>query len=147
MLHYDKNMEAKTSSMSSDIVKLDMKDTRILYELDMDARQPLSKIARKVGLSKEVVNYRIKSMEKECIIQGYYTALDLSKIGYMFCRIFIKFQNIGLEKEKKIINHIKSLPYVRWMYTIDGPWDLVFAVYVNNVKELERIHDDLMHRY
>src|SRR3989344_1316436 len=118
-------MVAERSSMSNGIVKLDMKDTRILYELDMNARQPLSKIARRGGLSKEVVNYRIRSMEKEGIIEGYYAALDLSRMGYMFCRLFIKFQNIGLEKEKKIINHCKALPYVRWMYTIDGPWDIV----------------------
>jgi len=65
----------------------------------------------------------------------------------MFCRILIKFHNIELRKEDSIIKHCKALPYVRWMYTIDGPWDLIFAVYVNDIKELEMICDDLMNRY
>ncbi|MBT4825065.1 winged helix-turn-helix transcriptional regulator, partial [Candidatus Woesearchaeota archaeon] len=40
--------------------KLTLKDKRILKELDLDARQSNSKIAKKTRLSKNIVNYRIK---------------------------------------------------------------------------------------
>ena len=49
-------------------VKLDLKDKKILWELDKDSRQPLSKIAKNVRLSKEAVYYRIKNLEKRKII-------------------------------------------------------------------------------
>jgi len=58
---------------------LDLKDRKILYYLDINSRQSNSDIAKKVGLSKEVVNYRIKRLEKEGIIKGYYTVLDFYK--------------------------------------------------------------------
>ncbi|MBI2143762.1 AsnC family transcriptional regulator, partial [Candidatus Woesearchaeota archaeon] len=65
---------------------MDAKDRKILSELDMDARQPLSAIAKKVGLSREVVNYRIRQLERRNIVKGYYTVLDTAKLGLMYCR-------------------------------------------------------------
>ena len=46
------------------IDKIDKKDRRILYELDLNARQPLVSIAKKTGLSQQVVDYRIKRLER-----------------------------------------------------------------------------------
>ena len=42
------------------MVKIDLKDRKILYELDNYSRQSLSNIGKKVGLHKNVVLYRIK---------------------------------------------------------------------------------------
>ncbi len=140
-------MDTELNVRENGEIKLDMKDKKILYELDNDARQPLSKIAKKVGLSKEVVNYRIKAMEKQGIIEGYYTALDLSKIGYMFCRILIKLHGVSPKKENEIINYCKSSPYIGWMFTVDGSWDIALAIYVKNIKDWEMVCDGLMHRY
>jgi DNA-binding Lrp family transcriptional regulator len=41
-------------------IKLDLKDRKILAELDFNAREPISKIAKKVKISKEVALYRIR---------------------------------------------------------------------------------------
>jgi DNA-binding Lrp family transcriptional regulator len=41
--------------------KLDLKDRKILYELDCDSRQSFRAIGRKVGLSKDVVVNRVKN--------------------------------------------------------------------------------------
>lgn len=132
---------------TSEHVKLIMKDRRILCELDMDARQPISKIAKKVRLSKETVNYRMKQLEKRGIVKGYYASLDLSKLGYLFCRIFLRFQNISQEKEQEIINFCKNYYCAGWMYTIDGPWDIGLAIYPKNIKEIEKFYDLLAYKY
>ena len=58
---------------------LDVKDRRILYELDFNSRQSNSKIGKKVGLHKNVVNYRIKRMEKNGIISLRYFFLTIEK--------------------------------------------------------------------
>jgi len=49
-------------------VDIDLKDRKILYHLDLNCRQSNAQIGKKVRLSKEVVNYRIKRMEEEGII-------------------------------------------------------------------------------
>jgi len=51
------------------MVNIDLKDRKILYELDLNARQSLNEIGKKVGLNKDSVAYRIKRMEDEGIIK------------------------------------------------------------------------------
>ena len=43
-------------------IKLDLKDRKILYELDINSRQPFAAIAKKVGLSKQTVINRVKKL-------------------------------------------------------------------------------------
>jgi len=48
--------------------KLDVKDKKILSILSANSRIPLTQLAKKVGLSRDAVNYRIKNYEKNGII-------------------------------------------------------------------------------
>ena len=61
--------------------KLDLKDRKILYQLDLNCRQSNTQIGKKVGLSKEVVNYRIKRMQDFGIINNFWTAINSLKLG------------------------------------------------------------------
>ena len=85
---------------------LDAKDRKILYELDINSRQASSEIAKKVGLSKQVVNFRIKRLIKEKLISFFYTVIDISKLGFTVHKIFLRLQNIDSEKEKALINFL-----------------------------------------
>ena len=40
------------------MINIDIKDRKILYELDKNSRQSITQIGNKVGLSKQVVLYR-----------------------------------------------------------------------------------------
>jgi len=121
--------------------KLDVKDKKILYELDFGARQPLSHIAKKVRLSQEVVSYRIKRLEERGIITGYYTVIDNTKAGYMFCRFFAKLQNLTPETEKKLIEYAKKDPRVGWIVTLAGNWDIALVIYAKTIADLKESCD------
>ena len=75
-------------------MKLDLKDRKILYELDLNARQTLTQIGKKVGLKKDVVSYRMKKLQDEGIIKNYYTVIDAYKLGYTLYRYYINFQYV-----------------------------------------------------
>ena len=51
--------------------KIDLKDRKILFELDKNARISYAQIGKKVGLSTEVVHYRIKRFEEKGIITNF----------------------------------------------------------------------------
>ncbi|MBT6955719.1 Lrp/AsnC family transcriptional regulator, partial [archaeon] len=87
---------------------LDLKDRKILSELDKDCRQPNSTIAKKVGLSTEVVSYRIKRLEQEKIITQYQVALNLSKLGVIQFRVLLSFQHITSGELEKKISKLKE---------------------------------------
>ncbi|MEK6927658.1 MAG: winged helix-turn-helix transcriptional regulator [Nanoarchaeota archaeon] len=116
---------------------LDLKDRKILYELDKDCRQSCPKIAKKVGLSSEVVNYRINRLEKEKIITQYQVCLNLSKLGLTQFKILLSFQHLKSEEINKIIDEMKKDKKVLWIVSCKGDWDLSVAGEVESLSEID----------
>ena len=82
------------------MVDIDLKDRKILYELDLDCRQSNTHIGKKVGLKKDVVSYRIKRMQDEGVIRNFWTAINTFNLGYNVFRIYIAFQNVSTAEKK-----------------------------------------------
>ncbi|MBU0456930.1 MAG: Lrp/AsnC family transcriptional regulator [Nanoarchaeota archaeon] len=110
--------------------KLDIKDKKLLLALDMDARKPDSSIAKIVGLSKQLTNYRIKRLEKLNIIESYYPVIDHTKLGLQLYRIALKLENVTKEQEQEIISYLKEK--ASWMVSVLGEYDIWMALYVKN---------------
>lgn len=126
---------------------LDTKDKRILLELDRNSRQPISMIAKKVGLSKEVVNYRMKRLTEKGIIKGFHAVIDTSSIGYKIYRMFIKFQNVSPETEKEITDYLKSLSSVGWIAAYEGFYDIAVLFWAKDVYDFRDIYDQVLDNY
>ena len=84
---------------------LDLKDRKLLAELDFNARAANSKLAKKVLLTKKGIEYRIKQLEKRGIIRGYYPIINFRKLGFFYCRIFVKLQYVN-EKIKALLESL-----------------------------------------
>lgn len=128
------------------MVKLHVKDMKILKELDFDARQPVSQIAKKVGLSPEVVNYRIKQLENKGIISGYYPLVDLSKLGYIYCRYILELEKLNPELEKQFIEFARDHPGLGW-FVLRGNMNISLSGYIKTVDEIKNIMDDLNRKF
>ena len=128
-------------------IKLNLKDKKILAELDFNAREPISRIAKKVNVSKEVALYRIKKLEKEGIIKQYYAIINTAKLGYYYCRLLIKFQNITKEIEERIITYLKENPKIAYLGILDGSWDLLVGYWVRDIGEFEELIDRFVFNY
>ena len=118
-------------------MKLDLKDRKILYELDLNARQSDKEIAKKVGISREAVRYRIQKLIDEGYINYFITLLNTMKLGFYWYRTFFKFQNVNLLKEKEIIDWLKKR--ASWITKIEGKWDLNTGIFCRNVYEFRDI--------
>jgi len=70
--------------------EIDLYDKKILFELDLDGRQSASKIAKKVRLPKETVNYRIKRLQQKGYLKKFYLSINASVIGYYYYRIYLQ---------------------------------------------------------
>lgn len=116
---------------------MDIKDRKILYQLDLGARQSNARIGRKVRLSPEVVFHRIKNLEKRGIIEYYYTTIDPSKFGYKAYRVYVKTQDLSLEKDKEMIDWLVNNKKTWWVLSIEGKYDKDFFLWVKNDYEFE----------
>ncbi|MFH0875160.1 MAG: Lrp/AsnC family transcriptional regulator [archaeon] len=130
--------------MNSEIV-LDMKDKRILRELFRNGRMAFSIVGKKIGLSKEVVHYRVNNLIKKGLLIGFNTIYDIKKIGWKIYLVYVKLKNVDNEKENQIINELSNHPNVAWVIKCIGNYDLVLKFFVKDnfelnsqLKELEK---------
>lgn len=126
------------------VVKLDLKDRKILHELDMNSRKPSSIIAKKVGLTAEGVNYRIKRLEKEGIITGYQTVINLSKLGMVQFKIVLSFHHFAEKGLLKVIGDLKKKDYTKHIGTAFGNWDLIVSMETDNYFKIDEIKNEVL---
>lgn len=119
--------------------KIDMKDKKILYELNWDARQSNAELARKVGLSKKAVEYRVKQLEDKKIILGYYPVIDFLRLGNHYGRTFIKLQYVTSEVKSKMDKFIKETPELNWSLWMSGEYDLGIGIWIKSLADYKRV--------
>lgn len=120
-------------------IKLDFKDKKILSLLAVNSRIPLTQLSKKVALSRDAVNYRIKNYEKKGVIQGYRTMVDISKLGYKANHLFIKLNNPPPEIEQKIVNKLIKYPFVRAVIKFCGNYDFEIAFVTRDTADLDKV--------
>ncbi len=120
---------------------LDTKDRKILAELDSDARQSNSEIGKKVGLSKEVVKYRIDKLMERGVILRFHTIVNYFRIGIMKYKLYLKLKNVNRKKREEIGRHFSSHPRSEWVVLTSGKWDMIVGFYARNVNEFD---DDVL---
>ncbi|MBT4242273.1 Lrp/AsnC family transcriptional regulator [archaeon] len=127
--------------------KLDLKDKKILYELDTNSRQSSHEIAKKTGLSKDSVIYRINKLQENGIIEQFHTVMDVGKLGFISFRLYLKFQNTTPKKEKEIIEFLKKQKIITWIVSIEGDYDLGMWILTKSIKEMNELWKTLLKKY
>ena len=126
---------------------IDLKDKKIIYELDIDSSQSASQIAKKIGLSKEVVNYRINNLLKSGIINYFYLFLNTLALGYFHYKIYIKLQDISLKKEEELMEYFIKNKNCIWVANCRGNWDLAVSVLAKTPSEFDKIYQRIIQDY
>jgi DNA-binding Lrp family transcriptional regulator len=128
-------------------IKLDLKDKKILALLDENSRYSNSQIAKKVGLSKPAVEYRLRRFQKNNIIFSYYTVMDVTRLGYSQYKIYFKFQDVTLEDEKKIIDYWIEDKNSVWIAQTRGKWDLAVSMLARSNYEFGKVLSKFMNKF
>jgi Lrp/AsnC family leucine-responsive transcriptional regulator len=110
------------------IEKYDLKDRKILYELDINSRQSFRSIGRKVCLSKDVVASRVKKFKEIGLINTFFTVIDSSKLGYISFRFYLVFQHTTPKIEKEIVDYFVKSNNILWVTLIKGKFNLTVAI-------------------
>ncbi len=126
---------------------MDKKDYQLLYQLDLNARQPNSKIAKTLKLSKDAISYRIKNLEKDNIILSYTTLIDSTKLGYNLYRIFLNLIDTPPPQLNNIIKFLQDQKNTWWIAKLDGSWNFAFAAWFKTNKEFKDFYTDFLQNF
>ncbi len=128
-------------------VKIDKKDRKILALLSENSRVALSEIAKKVKLSRDAVDYRIRRLQNKRVLLKAIPVITLKKFGYYQFHTFMLLDESEPEKKKKLVNELKRHPSVRNIMEYSDRWDLEVVFLAKSVKEFDDMLTDLISKY
>ncbi len=128
-------------------LELDVKDKKILFELDKNSRISLSGLAKKVRLSKEVVFHRINNLQKRGIILRYQTVISTYRLGYQGYKLYFKLQNVNQEVKTRMQEFLIKNKMVFWFANCQGRWDLIVACWAKSIQDFDSFEDEILNNF
>ena len=126
---------------------LDDKDREILMILQRNGREKLTEIAKKVKLSIDSVNKRMKEMQRK----GVYTIntfIEPRVIGFsLVVDVKIKLRNITEKDKNEFIFHLANHPRVIDLLSLMGEFDLTCVMIAKDANEFDKISTEIRQKY
>lgn len=126
---------------------LNAKDLRILQELDNDPQIRLSALAKRVGLSQQVVDYRVKQLLAHGTINHFGTIINPAILGFEQYRILFQISFLTNEEKRAILSHLQKHSQVYWAALVGNKWDILVAIYAKSYQELDHFLHDIFSRF
>lgn len=114
---------------------LDSYDTRILAELQTDARISMAELGRRVHLSQPAVTERVRKLETAGVITGYRATVNLSALGYGIRAVI----RVARAEYARVIKLIQQTPEVINAYNVTGEDSWILEIAVIDVPHLDAV--------
>jgi Lrp/AsnC family transcriptional regulator, leucine-responsive regulatory protein len=115
--------------------ELDAHDTRILAELQADARLTMAELGRRVHLSQPAVTERVRKLEASGVISGYRATVNLAKLGYGIRAIM----RVGRADYARVIKLVQQTPECINAYNVTGDDSWILEIAVIDVSHLDAV--------
>ena len=115
--------------------ELDSYDTRILAELQGDARISMAELGRRVHLSQPAVTERVRKLEAAGVITGYRATVNLGKLGYGIRAVM----RVGRADYARVVAAIRDTPEVINAYNVTGEDSWILEIAVVDVAHLDEV--------
>ena len=146
------DFEGKTMSapqiMYDKPVDLDEKDIRLLVALEENARLPLSKLSKRVGLSRDAVKYRMDRLIKHKILLKFTTIVNPPNFGFThIASLFLQLWNLDIEKEDRFIKFLENHPNITYVAKVSGRWDYRIEITARNPGHYDEILTEIRRKF
>jgi len=121
--------------------KINNSDKKILQQVKYDPRMHLIDIAEKTGMTIKTVSTRLKELEKEGIIMGYFMTLNITKFNHNTFKLLIRLNNLSQYKEFE--KYLCSLKNIKYAIRMSGLWDYEVDFIFPTIRELQDQIDEI----
>lgn len=115
---------------------MNKKDLKTLYEISENARESKNVLAKRIGISREVLDYKLKKLKKEKIIKGFQARINISNFIYGGYILLISSINLTEEQEKKILKKIQTNGNTQYIGRLGGGYDFIVGFTIKNISGL-----------
>jgi DNA-binding Lrp family transcriptional regulator len=120
---------------------MDAIDLKLLRELDLDPRAPLSHLAKRLRISQQVADYRMKRLFKEGHITKLGAIINLKSLELEHYRVFFTFNAKKDIDERQVFDFLRQSCGVYWAARIGGKYDLVVVLFVRDFEAFDNFID------
>ncbi len=126
---------------------LSERDILILSEMSGDARKSSVDIARVAGCDARTVVSRLRELEASEVVRGYRVFIDFSQVNYIKNVLLVKYHNISVEDEERLMAYLNSQPNVPCVTKTLGEWDLEITIEAKDRWEFKGIERDMREKF
>ncbi|MCW8960743.1 MAG: Lrp/AsnC family transcriptional regulator, partial [Ignavibacteriaceae bacterium] len=121
---------------------LDDPDLKILRTLQQNGRTKRNELAELVGLSVPSVSDRLKKLEENQVIEGYYTKVNRQAFGYDILAFILVVMDSS-KHYKDLLKHVEKNPNILECYSVLGEGSHLLKVTVKNTESLEKLLSEI----
>ena len=120
--------------------ELDEVDRIILKSLRENSRMSLQEISRKSGISDATIQFRLKRMKANGVIERFTISANPAATGYVVTAIIL-VQTDG-DRHDQTLMDLARIPEITEVYGILGEYDLFLKIWSKSLEELNAIIND-----
>ena len=123
------------------MVQITPKDEELLALLKVDSREPVTALARKLGLSRTTVQDRLRRLEESGVISAYSIKLarELDQGGL---RAYVTLA-VEPRRQVEVARMMSRFPQIETLHTVSGKVDLIATVKTASSEAMDRLIDEL----
>lgn len=126
-------------------ISLSKVEKEILHTIRYNPRMGIVEIAKKTKLTPKTVSTKIKKLENNGVITGYYMTLDSNKFGFNTFKLLLQVQNIDKHEDFEI--YLSSINNIRYIAKLLGSWDYEIDCVYSNITELQKQIDLMKQKF
>lgn len=112
-------------------------DRQLLSALRVDARESVSSLARRLGVTRATVTSRLERLEASGTILGYTVRVREDRDPDLIRAVaFIELEGRTTDA---VIRKLRGIPQVTSLHTTNGGWDLVAEFRTGSLGEFDRV--------
>ena len=120
---------------------LSEKDEALIQRLQVNARESISNLARQLGVSRTAVQERLHRLTRMKVIEGYTVKLNPNWQKNQITT-FIAL-TVNPKQAKPAIQQLERMPYIKALWTVSGPYDLLAEASAPTTEKIDLLLDDV----
>ncbi|NDV13054.1 winged helix-turn-helix transcriptional regulator [Crenobacter caeni] len=124
---------------------LDKTDRKILRELQANGRITMTELADKVGLSTTPCTERVRRLEREGVIEGYYARLNPQALGAgLLVFVEIRLSSKSGDLFEAFRREVQKIPAILDCHLVSGDFDYLIKARISDMSQYRKLLGDIL---
>ncbi len=126
---------------------IDQTDHGLLSHLSNSPELSLAELARKMGISKSTIEYRLQRLEKAGVVCGYRYLTNGEQLGLQSFIHCVYLRGVSGHLRSQLIQFCEKSPNIKYHLECAGDWDFEFGTSVYTAHEVISVVNELQDQF